>query len=169
MALRAAFLLLLLFFFQGGNLSGQPLRVVCTTSFLADISAQVLGEEGQAKSILPVGTDPHIYDPVPEDSRTIAEADLLVKNGLTLEGWLEEMMANSGRTVPTVTATDGITPIQSAEHANAYDPHAWMNPLLVIQYAANIRDGLISVRPSRAALFEANFQEYKSQLEAMDA
>lgn len=162
-------LLFLLSVLQAGNLEGQPLRVVCTTSFLADISAQVLGEEGAVTSILPIGTDPHIYDPVPEDSRTIAEADLLIKNGLTLEGWLEEMMANTGRPIPSVIATEGIEAIQSAEHANTFDPHAWMNPLLVIRYAANIRDGLIAVRPSRAAQFEVNFQEYKSQLEAMDA
>ncbi|MDP5170756.1 MAG: zinc ABC transporter substrate-binding protein [Bacteroidia bacterium] len=145
------------------------LQVVTTTSFLEDLAAQIVGVEGEVHSVLPVGTDPHIYDPVPEDAKIIAEADLLIKNGLTLEGWLEEMMANAGKMAPVVTATAGVEAIHSYEHANASDPHAWMNPLNAVIYIGNIRDGLITVRPSKAAYFEANYQAYKAQLEALDA
>ncbi len=146
----------------------QPLRVVTTTSFLADLTGAILKEEGTVSSILPIGTDPHIYDPVPEDAKKVADADLLVKNGLTLEGWLEKMINNSGRRTLIVTATDGIEPIESSDHENTYDPHAWMSPLHVIQYVANIRDGLIAARPDKAPVFEENFQVYREQLLALD-
>lgn len=148
---------------------GQGLRVVTTTSFLADITRQIAGDQGIVESILPIGTDPHIYDPVPEDARKIAEAELLITNGLTLEGWLGEMIDNSGRKVLKVTATDGIEAIASSDHAGAVDPHAWMNPINVIVYAENIRDGLIAVRPSEAAYFESQFRLFEDQLRAIDS
>lgn len=146
----------------------QKLKAVTTTSFLADIATQIAGDQGDVQSVLPIGTDPHIYDPVPEDARKIAEAELLILNGLTLEGWLAEMIDNSGRTIIKVIATDGIEAIASSDHVGAVDPHAWMNPINVITYAANIRDGLIAARPSKASYFESRFQEYQEQLKAID-
>ncbi len=146
----------------------QELKVVATTSFLADIASQVAGEKGVVESVLPIGTDPHIYDPVPEDARKIAEADILIMNGLTLEGWLGEMIDNSGKNTVKVIATEGIEAIASSDHEGAVDPHAWMNPINVITYAMNIRDGLIAVQPSEAAYFENRFLLFESQLEAID-
>ncbi len=147
----------------------EPIKVVVSTSFLADITAEIGGEKAIVTSILPIGTDPHIYDPVPEDARKIAKADLLIINGLTLEGWIREMMDNAGTSVIRVVATDGIEPIQSSEYESAFDPHAWMNPLNAIVYASNIRDGLIATRPDEAAYFESRYQAYEQQLRAIDA
>lgn len=160
--------ILFLIIFPSGLLS-QSLAVVTSTSFLADIASQIAGDQATVTSILPIGTDPHIYDPVPEDARKVAQANLLIMNGLTLEGWLGEMIDNSGRKVIKVVATDGITPIASSDHQGAVDPHAWMNPLNVITYAANIRDGLIAANPSQAAYFEERFEHYQAQLKAIDS
>ena len=143
-------------------------RVVTSTSFLADITGEIAGDRATVESILPIGTDPHIYDPVPEDARTIAEADLIVINGLTLEGWINEMIDNAGNDAIKVVATDGIEAIESSDHEGAKDPHAWMNPLNVIIYAENIRDGLIAADPSSAPYFEKRYQEYADQLLAID-
>lgn len=166
--MRCVFLIILLSISCFFRSYAQELKVVTTTSFLADLAKQVLGEQGVVESVLPIGTDPHIYDPVPEDARKIAEADILVMNGLTLEGWLAEMIDNSGRKTIQVIATDGISAIASSDHVGAMDPHAWMNPLNAIIYVKNIRDGLIAAKPSSAGYFQNRFEEFEGQLLAID-
>lgn len=166
--MRITFLIIVFSLSPYSKSFAQELKVVATTSFLADIASQIVGGKGEVESVLPIGTDPHIYDPVPEDARKIAEADLLITNGFTLEGWLGEMIDNSGRRTIKVIATDGIEAIASSDHAGAVDPHAWMNPINVITYAKNIRDGLIAAKPSEAAYFENQFGLYENQLKAID-
>lgn len=146
----------------------QSPRVITSTSFLADITGEIAGDRASVESILPIGTDPHIYDPVPEDARKVAEADLVIINGLTLEGWINEMIDNAGNSAIKVIATDGVDAIESSDHPGAMDPHAWMNPLNTIIYAANIRDGLIAMDPTSGPYFQERFESYRDQLIAID-
>lgn len=150
------------------GLSAQNLSIVTSTSFLADITAEVAGDKASVVSLLPVGTDPHTYDPVPEDARIIADADLIIMNGLTLEGWIQEMIDHAGQESDRIVVTDGIAAIESNDHPGAKDPHAWMNPLHVIVYAENIRDGLIAMEPSSASYFQERCSQYTDQLLAID-
>ncbi|MEL7341112.1 MAG: zinc ABC transporter substrate-binding protein, partial [Bacteroidota bacterium] len=159
----------LLFCFFPSILQGQQrLKVVATTTFIADFAKVVAGEQAEVISLMPVGGDPHIYDPVPGDARKIAEADLILKNGLTLEGWLDEMIENSGTLADIVTITEGIKQIQSADHANASDPHAWMDARNAIIYTRNIRDALIRADSRNASTYRARFEAYRLQLEELD-
>ncbi|MFK7920937.1 MAG: metal ABC transporter solute-binding protein, Zn/Mn family, partial [Bacteroidia bacterium] len=147
----------------------EPLKVVATTTFIADFAKVIAGPDIEVISLMPVGGDPHIYDPVPGDARKIALADLILKNGLTLEGWLNEMIDNSGTLARVVTLTNGIKPIKSSDHENAYDPHAWMDVQNAIIYARNIRDALVDMSPAKAEDFNARYEAYKIQLEELDA
>ncbi|MEL7534160.1 MAG: zinc ABC transporter substrate-binding protein [Bacteroidota bacterium] len=147
----------------------EPIKVVATTTFIADFAKVIAGPDIEIISLMPVGGDPHIYDPVPGDGRRIAVADLILKNGLTLEGWLNEMIDHSGTLAKVVTVTRGIKPIQSSDHENAFDPHAWMDVQNAILYARNIRDALIAVDPSHTERFKARYDAYKLQLEELDA
>ncbi|MEM6343361.1 MAG: zinc ABC transporter substrate-binding protein [Bacteroidota bacterium] len=147
----------------------EPIRVVATTTFIADFAKVIAGPDAEVISLMPVGGDPHIYEPVPEDARRIVLADLILKNGLTLEGWLDEMIKYSGTTAKVVSLTQGIKAIQSADHENAYDPHAWMDVKNAIIYARNIRDALIMVDPMHAETFKSRFEAYKIELEKLDA
>lgn len=164
--------LILLLVYSGGLISqnqAASFRVIATTTFLADLARNIAGPEITVESLMPIGGDPHIYDPVPGDARKIAEADLILRNGLTLEGWLNEMIENSGTLAEIATLTDGVKPIQSSDHANAYDPHAWMDVQNAIRYCENIRNALIRLDPQNAAGYEARFLAYRSELEALDA
>ncbi len=164
--------LILLLVYSGGLISqnqAASFRVIATTTFLADLARNIAGPEITVESLMPIGGDPHIYDPVPGDARKIAEADLILRNGLTLEGWLNEMIENSGTLAAIATLTDGVQPIQSSDHANAYDPHAWMDVQNAIRYCENIRNALIRLDPQNAAGYEARFLAYRSELEALDA
>ncbi|MCH8903084.1 MAG: zinc ABC transporter substrate-binding protein [Bacteroidetes bacterium] len=153
--------------FQAGN--AQKPDVVVTTTFLADISRNIAGEHANIISLMPLGADPHIYDPVPQDAKNIADADLIIKNGLTLEGWLNKLIENSGSNALIVISTEGIEAISNPSHVNSFDPHAWMTASNGMIYARNIKNALVTIDPAHRTDYEKNFQEYLLKLEELDA
>ena len=118
---------------------------------------------------MPTGGDPHTYEPVPGDAQLLAEADLILRNGLRLEGWLDEMIAQARQGAEVVTVSTGVDPIQSADHPGAYDPHAWMDVRHTMVYVENIREALIRLDPLHAAAYRAQARAYLDQLAALDA
>ncbi|WNJ18852.1 metal ABC transporter solute-binding protein, Zn/Mn family [Pontibacter sp. G13] len=153
--------------FLAAQTADRPM-VLATTSFIADLAREVAGSEAHVVSLMPIGGDPHVYDPVPGDAKKIAEADLILKNGLTLEGWLDEMIDNSGTQAEVVTLTEGISPIKSADHENAYDPHCWMDVQYAMIYVQNICDALIRLDPDNRGTYQANAETYLAKLQALD-
>ena len=146
----------------------QKLRVIATTTFLADMAQEVAGEYAEVISLMPTGGDPHLYDPIPGDAKRVAEADVIFKNGLTLEGWLDELIDNSGTQATIAILTEGITPIRSELHPDASDPHAWMDIQNGLIYLENIRDVLVKVDPENQEGYEYNYQNYKEELVRLD-
>ncbi len=147
--------------------NGLPL-VVTSASIFADMTAMVAGGNVRIQSVVPIGGDPHIYEPTPADVRLVAGADLVLINGLTFEGWMNELIANSGTRAETVTITEGIGTIASEEYANSSDPHAWMTAQNGLTYVKNIRDALIELDPFNRKVYEFNANVYLQQLEAID-
>jgi len=147
----------------------QQKVVVATASMMGDMAENIAGGEVIVKTIVPIGGDPHIYDPTPKDVQLVVKADLVLKNGLTFEGWLNELIENSGTKAKTVRVTEGINPIQSAQYKNSADPHAWMDASLGLIYIKNIKDALIELAPEHKETFEFNYGVYKKQLEDLDA
>ena len=109
--------------------------------------------------------DVHVYTPAPADAKKIADAKLLVVNGLGLEGWLPRLVQSSGSKAVIVTATDGIAPLKLD---SAADPHAWQSVVDARIYVANIRDALVAADPADAAAFRANAAGYLAKLDALD-
>lgn len=139
--------------------------VVASASLFADMAEVISGGLLEVRSIVPVGGDPHLYEPTPSDLRLVAGADLVLVNGLTFEGWINNLVANSGTAAPVVTLTRGIEPIASEEYANASDPHAWMNAANGLVYAANIRDALVRLDPANADVYRFNAKLYRQQIQ----
>lgn len=150
--------------FLAVHAAAQKPMVVATTSFLADMTRELGGETVEVRSLLPLGADPHIYDAVPGDALLLAQADLIIENGLNLEGWLSELITQAGKKARRIVATQGISPIGSEEHADSYDPHAWMDPLLGRQYAQNISLALQQLVPAQTAYLQARWARYDSLL-----
>ena len=142
-------------------------KVVATTTITADIAQNIAGDIFEIVHIVPVGGDPHLYEPVPKDAQLIENAELVIVNGLTLEGWLTEFIDNSGTKAKVVTVTEGIKPITSKKY-NSPDPHAWMTAKNGIIYAKNIYKALSDYAPKHQAKFEKNFNNYKKQLEQLE-
>ncbi len=145
----------------------KPL-VVATASIFADMVSAIGDTLVESASVVPIGGDPHIYEPTPRDIRLLAKADLIVKNGLTFEGWISDLINNSGSAAPVKTLTEGITPITSEAHQNATDPHAWMDPVNGKMYATNIKEALIELLPAHQDVIQNQYEKYIRQLDSLD-
>ena len=149
---------------DGGG--GGGLRVVATTTQVADLAANVGGDRVQVTSLLKPGIDAHDYEPSPADIDAIARADLVVQNGVGLEEWLGDTIESSGFAGPVVDASQGVRLRQVDGEA---DPHIWQDPGNAQRMAANIERGLAAAEPADATAFAANLTAYTKELEALDA
>lgn len=156
----------------------NPLTVLASVSFLADIARNVAGDRVQVDSLLPVGADPHAYEATPSDIVRISKSTVLILNGLEYEHFVESLLENAGGERLIITASDGLEPHPidekeaeaEEEHGHeAGDPHMWLDPLLVITYVENIREGLITADPGGAETYKTNAEAYIAELEALDA
>jgi ABC-type Zn uptake system ZnuABC Zn-binding protein ZnuA len=145
----------------------KPL-VVATASIFADMAANIGGDAVTVRSIVPIGGDPHMYEPTPGDAQLAASANLILRNGLTFEGWLNELIANSGTKANVVLITKNVQVIESQHYKNATDPHAWMDAQQGLIYLENIKNALIELVPEQRPMFEFNYNIYREQLQEMD-
>lgn len=145
----------------------RPL-VVATASMFADMAEVIGGDLIEVKTIVPVGGDPHTYEPTPADARLAASADLVLRNGLTFEGWINELIQNAGSDAMVALITEGIDAIESEDYANSSDPHAWMSARNGLQYIRNIRDALVTLAPEYTEEFNFNYGIYRQQLDDLD-
>ncbi len=160
-----------LLFFTSSVLSfGQEKpKVVATASMIWDMAKNIGGDHLEIICIVPIGGDPHLYDPTPKDAKLVASADLILKNGLTFEGWLNELIANSGTKGKDILVTEGIQPVQSLTYENATDPHAWMDVTNAFIYVENIKNAFSELLPEKKEIFENNYQLYLKKLRDLDA
>ena len=140
-------------------------KVVTTFTVLADMARNVAGDAATVVSITRPGAEIHGYEPTPRDIVGARDADLILWNGLNLELWFEQFLANMGD-VPSATLTDGIEPIPIAEgsYEGLANPHAWMGLDNALIYVDNIRDALVEHDPENAATYEANADAYKQRI-----
>jgi ABC-type Zn uptake system ZnuABC Zn-binding protein ZnuA len=142
------------------------LRVVATTTQVADLVANVGGDRVDLVTLLKPGIDAHDYEPSPADIEAIAHAELLVENGVGLESWLADTIESSGFDGPVVDASQGV---RLRQVGGEPDPHIWQDPGNAMVMAANIERGLARAEPAGADAFQANLAAYTTDLEALDA
>lgn len=143
---------------------GRPV-VLTTFTVLADIAANVAGDRLRVESITKAGAEIHGYEPTPGDVRRAAEADLIVDNGLNLEAWFGQFVADLD--VPRVVASEGVRTIEigSDAYAGKPNPHAWMSPLNVQLYADTLARAFTELDPDGADAYAANAAAYRAELQ----
>jgi manganese/iron transport system substrate-binding protein len=147
------------------------LKIVCSTTQTADLTRQIVGDRCEVVCILAPGVNPHMYQPVPGDSRLVEQADLCVQNGLHLEGknWMANLAADNGNK-RLVTATEGVQPLDlEYEGQTVEDPHAWFDPRNAALYVNNILRAVMELDPEGANLYKARADLYLQQLRVLDA
>ena len=155
----------------------DTLNILASTSFLADIAQNVTGDRAQVTALLPVGADPHAYEATPSDVVKISKSTVLILNGLEYEHFIESLLENAGGERLILTASEGLEPSrfesqdedQEEDEHDTGDPHMWLDPVLVIAYVENIRDGLIEADPEGAETYQANAESYIAALRELDA
>lgn len=143
--------------------------ILTSTTFLADIARNIAGDRLKVESLLPLGADPHSYQPTPQDAAKVADSQLLIVNGLEYEHFIESLLENAGGERKVVVASAGISPREDAGGGHGADPHMWLDPNLVIRYVENIRDGLIEFDPEGEAVYRSNAEAYIAELKDLDA
>lgn len=141
------------------------LNVVASFSILGDFVRNVGGDRVSVTTLVGPDGDAHVYTPAPADARKIADAKLVVVNGLGFEGWLSRLVQSSGKRPTIVTATSGIAPRKLGSDA---DPHAWQSVANAKVYVTNIRNALGAADPAGAEMYRANAQSYLTKLDALD-
>jgi zinc/manganese transport system substrate-binding protein len=153
---------------------GAParLKVLATFSILGDFVRNVGGDRVEVATLVGPDGDAHVYAPAPADAKKVADAKVLVTNGLGYEGWMSRLLKASGTKAPVLVATKGIKERKARDsHGHGHgeaDPHAWQSVANAKVYVANIRNALIAADPAGKAAYEANAAAYLAKLDALD-
>ncbi|MBJ7901148.1 MAG: ABC transporter substrate-binding protein [Cyanobacteria bacterium RI_101] len=180
---------------QGSTAAPQPeLRVVTTFLPITQFTRAVAGERAEVTQLLPTNLGPHDYQAKPEDAQKLAKANVLVKNGLEMEDFLDGLVKNADNpSLRVIDSSEGVAVIEtdsggghdhdhdhnhdksennSAQHSHQHgehNPHIWLDPKRAVRQVENIRDGLIAADPEGKAIYTANAGAYIQQLRELDA
>lgn len=169
----------------GDDDGGDGIRVVATTTQIGALVREVAGDRVRLTVLLQAGADAHDYEPSPQDSRTIREANLVLKNGIGLDDWMDDLVKNSGTRARVVVATDGVAVLEGDhgeeehtgdaekpedDHAHEEgDPHVWHDPMNVKVMTENVAAALAEVDPDNGAAYRERAEAYKARLDEVDA
>lgn len=142
-----------------------PLRVVASFSLLADLVREIGGSAVSVHELVGPGADAHVFAPRPIDAQRVAQAELVVVNGLGFEGWLDRLVRASGYKGPVLVATRGVTLLQRGGRP---DPHAWQSLVAAQRYVENLREALVRLQPAAAAEINARAAAYTQRLVQLD-
>ena len=157
----------------GGNASSSPTSepaILTSTTFLADITRNIASDRLVVESLLPIGADPHSYQPTPRDVTRIADSTLLIINGAEYEHFLESLLdaQRAGGEREIIEASAGVPVREDAQGEHGIDPHMWLDPNNVIVYVENIRDALTHFDPDGAQVYQSNADAYVAELKSLD-
>lgn len=155
------------------DFSNRTIRVVATTSMIADLVKNIGGERVAVEGLMGPGVDPHLYKASAGDVSRMAEADLLFYNGLHLEGKMGEIFEQMARRgIPTFAVADGIPRSKYRESAlftGNYDPHLWFDVKLWADAARYVADVLVTQDASHAGSYRDRAERYLAALDTLDA
>lgn len=173
------------------------LKIVTSTLPITDFTKAVVGDRANVTYLLSPNVGPHNYQAKPEDVRTLAEADVLVKNGLGVDEYLNGLVENaSNPNLKIIDTSEGVQTISNEEveghaqkseahegkdagqeaesatgeheHEGEFNPHIWLDPKRAVEQVENIRDGLIAADPTGKETYSANAEIYIKKLNALD-
>lgn len=147
---------------------GGPVRVVATTTQLADIAREVGGERVDVHGILEPGADPHGFEPRPSDALELADADVVLSSGGDVDGWLGELIESSGTDGEILTALDAVS-APAGGPTDEVDPHWWQDPLRGVEATRAIAAALIDADPGGREVYERNAARYTARLRELHA
>jgi manganese/zinc/iron transport system substrate-binding protein len=156
----------------GRGAEGGPLTIAATTNLVADVARAVAGEHARVEALMGPGVDPHLYKASEGDVRRLSEADLILYNGLHLEGKMADILVKMARSRPVVALGEGVPEDQlrePPEFAGQYDPHVWFDVSLWRRTLPVVAEELAALDPAHAGDYRANAERYAAELAELDA
>lgn len=158
-----------------GN-NSDKLQIVTSFTIIEDMVKEIGGDFVEVHNLVPTGTDPHEYSPLPNDIKAATDADVLFYNGLNLEGgehgWFARMIDATGQDWAVIyeLAKDVKPMYLTTEDGREEEinPHAFLDPVVGIEMCKNVRDALIEVDHKNEATYEKNAEVYLKKLIAID-
>jgi ABC-type Zn uptake system ZnuABC Zn-binding protein ZnuA len=150
------------------------LRVMATTSIVADVVMEIGGDIVQVDTLLPRGVDPHSFTPTPQEITRLSNATLIFTSGAGLEEFLQPALESAGALERVVDLSENVNLIPSTDvHPEdtdlEYDHHTWLDPNNVVLWTDVITTALSDIDPAHAAEYQANAREYQNRLMELDA
>src|SRR4051794_4586985 len=152
----------------GSPTPDDRIRVVATTTILADLVREVGGNRVTVESLVPKGGEAHTFDPTPSDVRRVVEADLIVRNGLGLDDWLLNLIRDAGADAPVMALGEQLPGVAYVRSGGEINPHLWLDVANGRAYAARIAGELERLDPGHRAEIAATARAYDDRLAALD-
>lgn len=162
---------------SGAPREGETLKVVTSVSPLTSMAGLLASGTGvEVVGVVPEGTNSHTFEPPPSVAKDLAEADLVVVNGLGLEDPIIEM-AQANMKEGAVLCEVGTAVILRSEwvydfsfpqEAGRPNPHAWTNPPSVLSYVTVIRDAMTQMLPSTISVVDDNYVKFSQLINQLD-
>lgn len=159
--------------------TGEKLRLIASTTIIGDVLSRIAGDAADVEVLMIPGQNPHSFEPVPANLRSVEQADLIFINGFGLEeNLLDDIQAaatgyivpvSSGLTLLDIEGEKNHEESDEAHEHESGDPHVWMNPNNVIHWVRNITAVLSNADPNQADVYQQNGEVYSVELAAMDA
>jgi ABC-type Zn uptake system ZnuABC Zn-binding protein ZnuA len=150
---------------------GGRTSVVATTTIFADLAARVAGPDARVDAIAPAGASVEDFAPRPEDARRVADAHVIIVNGLGLDRWAEPLLRNASKDARIVTLSDGLPRLDVGEAGpfTEGNPHFWFDVNYAKAYVERIRDALVAADPQHADGYRSRATSYLADLDKLDA
>lgn len=165
----------------GASAWAEPLRVIASFSIISDFAAQVGGDRIELQTLVGPNGDAHGYEPRPRDATALSHADVILTNGLELEGFLDRLITASGTEGHVGTLTDGVLAIEEPGgghyhfvngeaifHAGAVNAHAWQSVPNAKIYVVNVRDAFCEADATGCESYTDNADAYLRALDSLD-
>lgn len=157
---------------QDQSSTGDKLNIVTTTTMLHDLTTAVGGEQVRVTGLMGPGIDPHLYQASAGDVTKMQAADVVVYNGLHLEGKMGDIFASlNGQGRSVICIEDGLNHsrlLSDAENPELYDPHIWFDVSLWKEAVRYVAGRLGEIDPAHAEIYTANAAAYLEELTALD-
>ena len=149
---------------QASDKPDNRLTILTTIPPLYSFTKNIAGDIANVENLLPNGAEPHDYSFGPSDIKKVSKAQVIVKNGLGLESWLDKLLVSAGENAAAMGQEFFVVDASSGVDVIDADPHIWLSPLKAVAQIINIRDALIRVDKMNAETYSRNAAIYIDRL-----
>jgi zinc transport system substrate-binding protein len=147
------------------NNQESKINVVASFYPIYDFVKKVGGDKVDVSTLIPIGVEPHDFDPTIQQIQDAESADLVIYNGAGLESWVDKINAKL-----KIDASQGLSLLTSndTEARGGYDLHVWLDPILVQTQVERIKDALVNIDPTNSQYYESNANKFIAELNNLD-